>query len=66
MPAHKIEMSQPSKTILHSDITFGIYSAGKKIGSVRISKGTIDWAPSRSRSFKKISWERFAAMMNDA
>lgn len=66
MPIHKIEMSQPSKTVLYSDITFGIYSGGKKLGSVRISKGTIDWAPSRSRTFKKMTWERFASIMNNA
>lgn len=66
MPRHKIEMSQPAKTVLHSDITFDIYSDDKKLGSVRISKGTIDWAASRSRTFKKIEWERFARLMTEA
>ena len=54
-----------NKAVLHNDITFDIYSGGDKLGSVRISKGSIDWAPARRRSFKRISWERFATTMNE-
>lgn len=58
-------MHQPSKAVLHNDITFDIYSDGKKLGSLTLSKGSIDWWPKRRRSGKRISWERFAAVMDD-
>jgi hypothetical protein len=64
MPVHKIEMSQPAKAVLHSDITFDILSDGQKLGSMRISKGSIDWTPKGKHAAKSITWERFAAAMD--
>ncbi|WP_299926129.1 hypothetical protein [uncultured Nocardioides sp.] len=42
MPRHRIEMYQPRKAMLHSDVSFEIYSDGKKLGTMTISKGSID------------------------
>lgn len=65
MPRHRIEMYQPRKAMLHSDVSFEIYSDGKKLGTMTISKGSIDWWPKRRRSGKRISWERFAQAMDE-
>ena len=65
MPVHKIEMSQPDKQVLHSDITFDIYSDGEKLGSLKISKGSADWTPRHKQRPRKIKWERFAAVLDD-
>lgn len=63
MPSHKIEVSQPSKTVLHSDISFSVLSDGALLGELRISKGSIDWRPANRRSAIRMKWERFAQLM---
>jgi hypothetical protein len=65
VPRHKIEMSQPSKMMLHNDVGFDIFSDGKKLGTLTISKGSIDWWPKRKRSGKRMTWEKFATLMNE-
>jgi hypothetical protein len=65
LPVHKIEMSQPDKQVLHSDITFDIYSDGEKLGSLKISKGSVDWTPRHKQRPRQIKWERFAAVLDD-
>jgi hypothetical protein len=63
MPQHKIEISQPPKSILHSDVTFSVYSDDVLLGELRISKGSIDWRPPHARKAVQRRWERFARMM---
>lgn len=48
MPKHDVEMSIPTtKVVLSADVVFDIRSDDEKLGELRISKGTIDWAPSK-------------------
>ena len=63
MPEHKIEIHQPSKRVLNSDVSFVVYSAGNRLGELSISRGSIDWRPANKRSVIKLSWERFAQLM---
>lgn len=65
VPEHRIEMSQPSKQVINSDVRFDIYSNKEKLGTMTISKGSIDWWPKRKQSGKRISWEKFAGVMNE-
>jgi hypothetical protein len=64
MPVHKIEMSQPSKAVLHNDVTFEIFSDEEKLGTLKVSKGGADWTPSRRHNAKTITWETFAKAMD--
>ena len=49
MPKHDVEMSIPTtKVVLSADVVFDIRSDDEKLGELRISKGTIDWAPSNA------------------
>lgn len=61
MPRHRIEISQPPKTVLHSDVVFTIWSDDTKLGELEISKGSVDWKSAKRRRAKQISWERLAA-----
>lgn len=64
MPEHRIEMWQPAKSLLNSDLYFDVYSDGQKLGTMSLSKGSIDWFPKGKQKSKRITWERFAAAMN--
>ena len=66
MPLHKVEVSQPSKRVLNSDVVFTIYSDGQRLGELRVSRGSIDWRPANKRASIKRGWERFARMMEDS
>lgn len=66
MAAHRIEVAQPPKTVLNTDITFTIYSDNKMIGELSISKGGLDWRPSRRRKAVTVTWEKFAGLLNEA
>ena len=63
MPRHRIEIKLPAKAILNTDVSFEGWGDGSKLGELRISKGSIDWSPARRRSAIKLSWERFAALV---
>jgi hypothetical protein len=65
MPRHKIEISQPPKSVLHSDIVFTIWSDATKLGELKISKGSADWRPANKRQAKRVPWERLAQLLNE-
>ena len=63
MPRHRIEINQPPKVVMHSDVSFVVYSDGQRLGELAISKGTIDWKPANRRTAISMNWERFASLM---
>jgi len=66
MPIHDVEMSIPTtKVVLHADVVFEVRSDGEKLGELRISKGTIDWAPALARNPAQLSWEQFDRLMRE-
>ena len=57
-------MAFPAVTVHNADVDVLVRSNGRKLGTVRISKGTIDWMPARnSKTHYKMSWERFHDLM---
>ena len=66
MPRHRIEIQQPPRIVMHSDVSFVVYSDDERLGELAISKGTIDWTPARRRSAVSLSWEKFAQLMESA
>ncbi len=66
LPKHDVEMSIPTtKVVLSADVVFEIRSDGDKLGELRISKGTIDWAPSNSKIPTQLTWEQFDQLMRE-
>jgi hypothetical protein len=66
MAKHDVHMRQTSQIVGNTDVSFEIFSDGEKIGELRISKGTIDWWPRSTKTrHARLSWERFASLMDD-
>jgi hypothetical protein len=65
MPTHDIEMDLPSHKVVNTDVDVVVKSDGRMLGTVMISKGSIDWRPGRASSLYTMSWERFDALMRD-
>jgi hypothetical protein len=64
--AHTITMEVPTtKTVLNADVIFKISNNSGKLGELHISKGNVEWVPSKASIKKKrLSWEKFAEMMS--
>ena len=63
MPRHEIEASLPAHRIVNTDVTVIVKSDGTKLGELLMSKGSIDWRPSKHQSSYRMSWEKFARLM---
>ena len=66
MPRHDVEMSIPTtKMVLHADVVFEVRSDGEKLGTLRISQGTIDWIPASAQIPARLTWEQFDRVMRE-
>lgn len=63
MPKHDIEVALPAHEVVNADLTVVVKSDGRRLGELRISKGTIDWRPSKHHSPVSMRWETFADVM---
>jgi hypothetical protein len=66
MPEHMVRVSQPSRELVNSDVTFEIYSDGQKLGTMLVSKGTVDWFPRNAQTSISLQWEEFADVLDAA
>ncbi len=66
MPKHDVEMRIPTtKVVLSADVVFEIRSDNEKLGELRVSKGTIDWSPSKAKNPRQLTWEQFDRFMRE-
>ena len=50
--------------VLHKDVKIEVKSNKKKLGTLLISKGNIEWLPSGAHVNKRrLSWVKFSALM---
>lgn len=64
--AHEVSMDINNKFILHKDVMVEVKTNGKKLGTLLISKGNIEWLPSGNSVNKhRLSWAKFAALMEE-
>jgi hypothetical protein len=64
MAVHKVTMNLPRNIVVNSDVELEIYSNGKKLGELHVSKGSIDWRPNRTKKTEyRLEWEDFALLM---
>ncbi|MCZ4312200.1 hypothetical protein O4H66_02180 [Comamonadaceae bacterium G21597-S1] len=62
--AHEVTMDISTKFVLHKDVKVDVKKDGRKLGTVLISKGNIEWVPSgNSVNKKRLSWAKFAELM---
>lgn len=66
MPQHEVRMQVPARTqVVNSDVVFAVYADKKKLGDLKISKGTIDWKPTRRQNALQLTWEQFDQRMSE-
>jgi hypothetical protein len=64
MAKHDVSFEIPQKFVLAKDIEFEIKSDGSKLGTLLISKGNIEWMPTKKSVNKhRMTWEDFSELM---
>lgn len=64
MAKHDIEVGLPAHRVINTDVSIIVKSDGKQLGELLISKGTIDWRPSKRQKQVSMRWETFARLMD--
>ncbi len=65
MSEHEIYMTVPTKVVLNKDTNFDIYSDGASLGTLKVSKGSIEWRPKNHTYGFHLPWERFDELMRE-
>ena len=64
MPRHDIAMHLPPQGIKNLDVEIAVRSDDDLLGTLKISKGSIDWRPAKSTKYSyEMRWEKFASVM---
>lgn len=61
--AHKVSMRQPKDSVVNRDVEFMTYKNNRKLGTLRVSRGSIDRIPSNGTVARYLSWSDFALIM---
>jgi hypothetical protein len=65
MPEHRVVVSAPARELGPVDSVYEVYADDEKLGELRISRGGIDRWPRSARLGHLLTWEQFAARMED-
>ena len=63
--AHNVKFSIPERDLGRADVEFKISNNGVKVGTVKISKGSLVWVPKDHTYGYKIGWKDFDALMGE-
>jgi len=63
MPVHRIELELPRTDLQGTDLQLCVWSDDELLGELRVSRGSIDWRPSRHQQACVMEWERFDELM---
>ena len=61
--AHDVKFSIPERSLGHSDVEFDVWKDDVKLGTLKISKGSLVWFPYGTSVGHRISWSKFDEMM---
>ena len=61
--AHDVSFSIPKRTLGRSDVEFDVKRDDVKLGTLKISKGTVVWFPSGTTYGHKMGWKKFDELM---
>ncbi len=65
MAKHNVYVNLPDAELRNSDAYFSIYQNGKKLGTITISKGSIEWYPKSAKQPYNMSWTQFDKMIKE-
>jgi hypothetical protein len=61
--AHEVDFSIPTRDLGRSDVEFNVKKDGEKLGTLKVSKGSLVWFPTDTSYGYKLSWSAFDQLM---
>ena len=66
MPNHRIYLQFPRPLeVVNSDAVVNVRSGAQHLGDVHMSRGSIDWRPTRASTSYWLEWEAFSQLMKE-
>jgi nitrogen fixation protein FixH len=63
MAKHDISFRLPARPIKNTDATFKVHSDDELLGTLKVSRGSLEWSPANARKGYHINWEDFNVLM---
>ena len=63
--AHQVTFTVPERPLGKVDVEFNVQRDGETLGTVKISKGSIEWRPKNYTYGYHLSWTRFDEIMQE-
>lgn len=63
MAEHEVKFRVPWRDVGNQDVIFAVRQDGELLGTLKISKGAVVWAPGKKKLAFRMDWERFDAAM---
>lgn len=63
--AHRITFSLPSMQLYKTDATIIVTKNKEKLGEIKLSKGGLDYYPSKRKTPIKITWSKFDSLIKE-
>jgi hypothetical protein len=63
---HRVRFAIPQKEIGNVDLEIEVTSNGTRLGRLLISRGGLDWYPSKASRKRRFGWMRLARTLNAA
>ncbi len=61
--AHNVKFQIPQRDLGRADVTFAVNDGPSKLGTLKISKGSLVWVPRDHSYGRKLSWKAFGCLM---
>jgi hypothetical protein len=61
--SHEVDFSIPSRDLGRSDVEFNVKKDGRKLGTLKVSKGSVVWFATDTSYGYKLTWSAFDALM---
>ncbi len=65
MAKHNVYLNLPTREIGKVDALLYIYSDDELLGTIKVSKGGLDYSPSKKKGPIKISWAKFDQLLKE-
>jgi len=62
--AHYVYFKSPWRELGNTDFRIAVYDGDKKMGELRISKGTLDFRKGKGKKFLKVPWNQVDKMFS--
>jgi hypothetical protein len=62
---HNVTFTIPERDLGKADVEFQVKKGGSKLGTLKVSKGTVVWVPKDHSYGYKVGWTDFDTLMKD-